>query len=94
MKVVITLPLGERLGGAENMLWTFLRHVDRTRIEPLVVFLQTGPFEREVASLGIRTTTLPVGRLRQVQKACWAIVSLRRLLRSERPDLILNWMGK
>lgn len=94
MKVVITLPLGERLGGAENMLWTLLRHVDRNRIEPLVVFLQGGSFEGEVTSLGIRTITLPAGRLRHPWAASRVIVALSRLLRRERPDLVLNWMGK
>lgn len=94
MKVVVTSPLAERLGGAENMLFTFLRHVDRNRIEPLVVFLQSGPFEREVTSLGIRTITLPAGRLRYPWTAARVIVSLSRLLRREQPDLVLNWMGK
>jgi glycosyltransferase involved in cell wall biosynthesis len=94
VKVVVTLPVAERLGGAENMLWTFLRHLDRNRIEPLVVFLQGGPFEREVASLGISTITLPAGRLRQTWTAGRVIMSLARLLRRERPDLVLNWMAK
>jgi glycosyltransferase involved in cell wall biosynthesis len=93
-KVVITVALGERLGGSENMLWTFLRHVDKRRIEPLVIFLQHGPFAREVAALGIRTIVLPAGRLRQGRTTIRTVTSLARLFRRERPDLILNWMGK
>jgi glycosyltransferase involved in cell wall biosynthesis len=94
LKVVISVPLGQRFGGAENMLWTFLCHIDRTRIEPIVVFLEHGPFERDVASLGIRTTAIPAGRLRQPWRANRAIISLARFFRSEQPDLILNWMAK
>jgi glycosyltransferase involved in cell wall biosynthesis len=94
VKVVVTSPLAERLGGAENMLLTFLRHVDRNRIEPLVVFLQSGPFEQEVTSLGMRAITLPAGRLREPRAAARVIVSLARLLGREQPDLVLNWMGK
>jgi glycosyltransferase involved in cell wall biosynthesis len=94
VKVLVTVPVGERRGGAENMLFMFLRHVDRDRIVPLVVFLERGSFEREVASLGIRTLSLPAGRLRHPWTAACVIVSLSRLLQRERPDLILNWMPK
>jgi glycosyltransferase involved in cell wall biosynthesis len=94
VKVVITLPLAERLGGAENMLWTFLRNVDRKRLDVLVVFLERGQFEREVASIGIRTKTLPSARLRQPWAVARLILSLSRLLQRERPDVVLNWMGK
>ncbi len=59
--------LAERLGGAENVLWTLLQTLDRGRFEPVVIFFADGPFEREVASLGIRTT---VSRLRSAAPAC------------------------
>jgi glycosyltransferase involved in cell wall biosynthesis len=94
MKVVITAPLADRLGGAENMLWTFLRHVDQARIQPLVVFLEEGPFAEEVSQLGIRTVIVRTGRLRHFWRAPLAINALARLLRRERPDFLLNWMAK
>ncbi len=94
MKIVVTAPLADRLGGAENMLWIFLRHLDRERIQPLVVFFHDGPLREEVAGLGIRTVVLRTGRLRDVWRAPRAIVALARLLRRERPDLLLNWMAK
>jgi glycosyltransferase involved in cell wall biosynthesis len=94
MKIVITTPLADRLGGAENMLWTFLRHVDQERVQPFVVFLQDGSFPEEVAELGIRTVVLRAGRLRHFWRAPFAIGALARLLRRERPDLLLNWMAK
>jgi glycosyltransferase involved in cell wall biosynthesis len=94
LTVVITVPWGERLGGAEAMLLSFLCHVDRTRVDPLVVFLVDGPFEREVSALGIRTTVLPAGRLRHVGVFVRVVRSLSALLRREHPDLILNWAVK
>lgn len=94
LRVVITVPWGERLGGAEAMLLSFLRHVDRTRVDPLVVFFAEGPFEREVSALGIRTTVLPAGRLRQLRIFVRVVWSLGALLRREHPDLILNWAPK
>jgi glycosyltransferase involved in cell wall biosynthesis len=76
------------------MLWAFLRHVDRRRLEPVVVFLQDGPFEREVAGLGISTLVRDAGRLRDIG---WFARVVRRLagdLRRERPDVVLDWMAK
>jgi glycosyltransferase involved in cell wall biosynthesis len=94
LKVVITMPLGVRLGGAENILWTFLQHVDRRRIDPLVVFLDDGPFVAEVASLGIQAVMLRAGRLRDMHRFAATTRSLARLLRQNEPDLVLNWMAK
>ena len=94
MKLVVTVPWGAALGGAEEMLRTFLSRVDRDRIDPTVVFFEPGPFERETASLGIRTGVVPTGRLRQPHRVAGAVRALARLLRTERADLVLNWTAK
>jgi glycosyltransferase involved in cell wall biosynthesis len=94
MRLVITMPWGERLGGAESMLWALLRHLDRSQIEPHVLTLAPGPFEREVAGLGIPTTVLTAGRLRQPRRGAAAVRAVSRLFARERPDLILNWSPK
>src|SRR5512133_1504556 len=94
LKLLVTVPWGDRAGGAENMLWTFLRHVDRSRIEPTVVFFDRGPFEREVAGLGMRTAVVPSGRLRELGRAAHVVQAVRAVLRTEEPDLILNWSAK
>jgi glycosyltransferase involved in cell wall biosynthesis len=94
IKILVTTPWAQRLGGAENMLWTFLRRVDRSRVEPVVVLFEDGSFEREIADLGIRTFVVPTGRLRELSKGIRAVRSLVRLIRRERPDLLLNWMPK
>lgn len=94
MKVVVTLPWGERRGGAEHMFWTFLRHLDRRRLEPVVVFLSPGSFRHEVAALGFRTMVLPAGRLRELRSAGRTLRALAAVLRRERPDLVLSWAAK
>lgn len=94
LRLLIIAPWGERLGGAETNLRTFLQHVDRDRIDPTVVFLQSGPFALEIERLDVRTLVIPAGRLRHVHRAGQSIVALARLIRSERPDLILNWTPK
>jgi glycosyltransferase involved in cell wall biosynthesis len=94
VRVAITVPWGERLGGAEAMLWSFLRHLDRTRVEPLVVFLQPGPYVDEVEKLGLRTAVLEAGRLRQAWRLARTASSFARMLKRERSQLVLNWSAK
>src|SRR5690242_18703804 len=94
MRIIITLPYGQRLGGAESMLWTLLRHFDRSRLQAHVVVLEPGPFESEIAELGISTTVIAAGRLRQVHRSTGVVRELARLFRREQPDLIINWLSK
>jgi hypothetical protein len=76
------------------VLYTFLRHVDRTRLNPFVVFFQPGPLEREVAALGVGTVVLRSGRLREIGNAFSLVRSLAQLLRRMQPGLLLNWTAK
>ena len=93
-RLVITTSWGDRLGGAENLLWTLLQNLDRNRIEPFMVFFQDGVFVREVAGLGLSTRVYPAGRLRQPRQALGVIRSLASALVEIKPDLILNWSAK
>src|SRR4051812_43419472 len=88
------MTFGERLGGAENMLMTFLEHVDRARVDPTVVFFSAGSFEREVAALGIPTLVIDPGRFREVVKEARAILRLARELRRLRPDVVLAFFTR
>jgi glycosyltransferase involved in cell wall biosynthesis len=92
VKLVIGNHFGQRRGGAENMLWYFLRHLDRRRLDPVVVFTNPGPFEREVQEIGLRTVLLPTPRLRQVPATARSVARLAHLLSAEKPDLVLSWM--
>lgn len=88
------MSFAERLGGAERVLWTLLRGFDRTRVEPVAIFFARGPFAEEVAALGVRTYVVPVGRFRDVRTGTAAVVRLARIMRAERPDLVLNFILK
>lgn len=92
MKLLITVPWSERLGGAEMMLWRFLGNLDTSRTRVTVVFFHDGPFEREVAALpDVKTVLVRVGRLRQLTRSAHAVRELAAVMRRERPDTILNW---
>ncbi len=91
--LLVVTAFGTRLGGSDNILWSYLRNVDRDRIEPTVVFLEPGPFADEVAGLGLRTYVIPGGRMRNPVHVATAAARLTRILRAESPDLILNWLS-
>lgn len=94
LSTLVIAPWARRLGGAEEMLWTFLRAYDPQRLEVSVVFLEAGPFERDVAALGIPTTVVESGRLRSPVRVVSTICALARLIRRDDPDVVLNWMAK
>jgi len=95
MRLVVTVPWRERLGGAEIMLWRFLSRVDTGRFDVTVVFFEPGPFRDDVAALpGIRTVAVPIARLRDVRRTGAATRALAGVLRDTRPDLLLNWVAK
>src|SRR5215471_2626615 len=94
MKLLVASPWAERIGGAENILYSFLRRVDRERVEPVAVFLAAGGFEADAAALGVRTAIVPTTRLRRGGNAPSAIRQLRAIIRRERPDVVLSWGPK
>ena len=94
LRPLIVAPWGERLGGAEEMLWTFLTHCDRERLEPSVVFLADGPLVGAVRGLGMGAATIPAGRLRHPGDLPRTVRRLGAVLRRRRPDLLLSWSAK
>lgn len=93
-RVVVTVNVSERVGGAENALWTFLRHVDRDRLDVVVAFFEPGPFVQEVEEIGFETWTLPGGRLREMHRTAATVAALASRLRAQRPGVLLNWLTK
>src|SRR2546430_15558183 len=94
MRLLITVPWGESLGGAEAMLQGVLDGVPASPHEVDVVFLQPGSWPRELREAGISTTVIDAGRLRQVHRWGRTVVALARIFRSREPDLVLNWSAK
>jgi glycosyltransferase involved in cell wall biosynthesis len=94
IEVVIVQPVADLFGGAERMLWLYLEHHDRSQVSPTVVLLQPGTLALACRSWGVPVLTIDAGRLRHVWRGAHAIVRLAVLLRRQRPDLVLSWMGK
>ncbi len=83
------------LGGAQqNTLYT-VRHLDRSRFDPILVTGAEGPLVEEARSSGVRTYFMknlvrPVSPLRDPM----ALAGLIRLLRRERPSIVHTHSSK
>jgi glycosyltransferase involved in cell wall biosynthesis len=94
MRVLITMPWGRRLGGAEAMLQTVLdgAHASGHELEP--VFFEAGPWPAELSDAGFRIEVLEAGRLRDIHRWSATVGRLARICHRREPDLILNWSAK
>lgn len=74
-------------GGAERLLYTNLKHLDRSRFqsEVMTVFSGATHWKESIESLGVKVTSLDCRNLRDLPRG---VQRLRRRLRNSRPDLI------
>jgi glycosyltransferase involved in cell wall biosynthesis len=94
MRVLITVPWGERLGGAEAMLQMVLDGARESGHELELVFFEQGPWPAELIDAGFRVEVIPAGRLRQAHRWIGTVVRLAATFRRRKPDLIINWSAK
>jgi glycosyltransferase involved in cell wall biosynthesis len=94
MRLLITLPWGRRLGGAEAMMQGVLDGVHQTGHETELVFCEDGPWPAECRAAGFRVDVVPAQRLRRADRWATTVARMARIMRRRRPDLILNWSAK
>jgi glycosyltransferase involved in cell wall biosynthesis len=94
MRLLITVPWGERLGGAEGMLQGILDGAAESGHDVELIFFRAGPWPAELARGGFRVTVLESGRLRELHRWAATVIRLARTFRARKPDLILNWSAK
>jgi glycosyltransferase involved in cell wall biosynthesis len=94
MRILITLPWGERLGGAEVMLQTVLDGAQESPHQLELVFLAPGPWANELIDAGFHVEVIDAGRVRQAGRLLACVVQLSRTFRRRQPDLIVNWIAK
>ncbi len=94
VRIVVTVPWPQRLGGAEAMLQTILDGADESGHEIELVFLEDGPWPRELSAAGLRVEVIPAGRLRQLHRWLATVLRLAAIFRRRRPDIVLNWASK
>jgi glycosyltransferase involved in cell wall biosynthesis len=94
MRILVTVPWGHRLGGAEEMLQIALDGAAAAGHELELVFFEPGPWPDELLEAGFHVEVIPAGRLREVHRVLTTVARLAKALRARQPDLILNWMTK
>jgi glycosyltransferase involved in cell wall biosynthesis len=94
MRILVTVPWGEPLGGAEAMLQAVLDGAREEGHELEPVFFEDGPWPAALRGEGFRVAVVPAGRLRQAHRWSLTVLRLARIMRARQPDLILNWAAK
>jgi glycosyltransferase involved in cell wall biosynthesis len=94
VRVLITVPWGEPLGGAEAMLQAVLDGSRQEGHELELVFFEPGPWPAALTDAGFRVEVIAAGRLRQAHRWFSTVLRLARIMRARRPDLMLNWAAK
>jgi glycosyltransferase involved in cell wall biosynthesis len=94
LRILITLPWGQRLGGAEAMLQMALDGGRGYGHELEPVFFEPGPWPAELSDAGLRVSVIPAGRLREAHRWAATVARLARMMRRRQPDVILNWAAK
>lgn len=74
--VLYLMPAGDK-GGAEVVIETLVRHLDRSRYRPVVAFLRPGRLVADFEAAGVQTITLPAHRARNPVGIAQAIRGLR-----------------
>jgi glycosyltransferase involved in cell wall biosynthesis len=94
MRILVTVPWGERLGGAEAMLQSALEGARENGHEMEFAFFEPGSWPDELSAGGFHVEVIPAGRLRHAHRTVATVYRLARMFRRRRPDLILNWSAK
>lgn len=94
MRILVTVPWSQRLGGAEAMLQTVVDGLDQSGHEMQFVFFEEGSWPQELAAAGFRVDVVEAGRVRQVHRWLITVFTLAGIFHRRRPDVILNWAAK
>jgi glycosyltransferase involved in cell wall biosynthesis len=92
--ILVTVPWGERLGGAEAMLQAVVGGAHEAGHEVEFVFFEQGPWPAELSRAGFTVEVIHAGRLRDVHRWLPTVVRLAAVFRRRRPQLIVNWAAK
>ncbi len=94
MRILVTVPWHERLGGAEAMLQTIVDGVGESGHEMEFVFFADGSWPAELRDAGLRVEVIEAGRVRQLHRWLATVLRLSAIFHKRRPDVILNWAAK
>lgn len=91
LRVLVVVPLGEALGGGEQMLRQLLRSSDPDAVEWHVVFLRNGPLVAEMRAHA-NVHVVDAGRFRNLGRRAAAVRRVAAIARACRAELVFGWM--
>jgi glycosyltransferase involved in cell wall biosynthesis len=92
--ILVTVPWGERLGGAEAMLQAIVDGAREGGHEVQFVFFEPGPWPAELRDAGFTVEVVHAGRLRDARRWLPTVARLAAIFRRSQPELIVNWAAK
>jgi len=94
MKVLVIMPSATPHGGAEAALMHLVQSRGASGLDLHVCFLEEGPMRDLMAKEGVEVSCFQAGRLREPWVFLKTLRGLRRIIRRDRPDVVLGWMTK
>ncbi len=90
--MLVVMPLGNALGGGEQMLRQLLRSSDPAAVAWEVVFLRDGPLVEEMRAHAT-VHVIDAGRFRDIGRRAAAVRRIAALGRTSGADLEFGWLG-
>ncbi|HXD55063.1 MAG TPA: glycosyltransferase [Solirubrobacteraceae bacterium] len=94
MRLLVTVPWAETLGGAEAMLDAILHGSREEGHEVEPVFFEHGSWPERLRGEGFHVEVIEAGRLREAHRWVATVRRLAAIMRERRPDLIMDWAAK
>ncbi|GFE68197.1 glycosyltransferase [Chroococcus sp. FPU101] len=94
MKIAIIIPLAEQKGGAELLFEQLMSHWQDNYADLLIIFLEDGSMVQQIQALGIETSVILAGRLREPYRFIKTVIEIAAIVKSSGVNLIFSWMTK
>lgn len=92
-KLLVLSPVAER-GGAERVMVDTLKYLNRDKFQAKLIFFEQGSLVEEMSRLGYESEVIPAERLRDLGTYIRVVAGLRRIIRTDRIDIVVSWMPK
>ena len=90
IKVLIIQGYAYQRGGPVTFLRHLVKHLDRSKFEPIVLFLSEGELVAEFQSMGVKVRVINSGKLSNVILTAITVFRILRLIYKERIDIVLS----
>lgn len=94
MRILVVMPLAERLGGAEHTLWTVAVEMSRRGQKLRVIFQEDGPFVEELRELGHEVEVIPEAALWNLPGVVMTSMRLKRAIKHYKPEVVIGWVER